>query len=79
MDLSMNSRLRVPAESSSYEIVPASGHVAYSCRVNSKSHNPSGRGFDPHPPHRLTSGNSPISLRKMISGHGFGHELRCEV
>ena len=51
MGLSMNSRPPVPAESSSHEGVLASAHVAYSCGVNSKSHNPSGRGFDPHPPH----------------------------
>jgi hypothetical protein len=53
MDLSMNSRLRVPVESSSHELVLARAHVDYSSQVNSKSHNPSGRGFDSHPPHRL--------------------------
>jgi len=53
MDLSMNSRPRVPAEASSDELVQANAHVAYSCGVNSKSHNPSGRGFDPHPSHWL--------------------------
>src|SRR5918998_1944654 len=42
MNLSMNSRPRVPAGSSSHELVQASGYVAYSCGVNSKSHNPSG-------------------------------------
>jgi hypothetical protein len=41
MDLSMNSCPRVPAESSSHEVVHANAHVASSCRVNSKSHNPS--------------------------------------
>jgi hypothetical protein len=51
MDLSMNSRPRVPAEASGHELVHANAHVAYSCGVNSETHNPSGRGFDPHPPH----------------------------
>jgi hypothetical protein len=41
IDLSMNSRPRVPAEASSDELVQANAHVAYSCGVNSKSHNPS--------------------------------------
>ncbi len=71
----MNSRLRVPAEDSSREVVRASAHVAYSCRVNSETHNPSGRGLDPHPPHRLTSRDSLVSVSQMIYGHGFGHEL----
>ncbi|HZD13879.1 MAG TPA: condensation domain-containing protein, partial [Pseudonocardiaceae bacterium] len=58
MDLSMNLRPRVPVEAFNRELVHADAHVAYSCRVNSKSHNPSGRGFDPHPPH-LSSKNAP--------------------
>ncbi len=56
----MNLRPRLPTGAFGHELVQASAHVVYSCRVNSKSHNPSGRGFDPHPPHRLTSMNSPI-------------------
>jgi len=51
MSLSMNSHLRVPAGSSHLEPMQARAHVAYSCKVNSKSHNPSGRGFESHPPH----------------------------
>jgi hypothetical protein len=42
MNLSMNSRPRVPADASGHELVQANAHLAYSCRVNSKSHNPSG-------------------------------------
>jgi hypothetical protein len=71
MDLSMNSRPRVPVEASSHEVVHASAHVAYSCGVNSKSHNPSGRGFDSHPPHRLSSGDAPLEITTKSVGEMY--------
>jgi hypothetical protein len=37
MDLSTNSRLRVPAECSSHDVVQVNDHVVYCCWVNSKS------------------------------------------
>ena len=55
MDLSMNWGLRMPAEPSGYELVHADAQVVSSCGMNSKSHNPSGRGFDSHPPPTLSS------------------------
>jgi len=42
--------------------------VVYSCRVNSPSHNPSGRGFKPH---RLTSENSKEKDHSSKSVHEF--------
>jgi hypothetical protein len=68
MGLSMNSRPRVPAESSSHEGVLASAHVAYSCGVNSKSHNPSGRGFI-HPPNLGAHGPQPGMATLRVQHH----------
>jgi hypothetical protein len=63
INLSINLRPPAPPKSWIQQLESPKAQLVYSCRVNSPTHNPSGRGFEPHPPHLGTK----YQVRAMIT------------